>query len=139
MIRDELKKLKSTKGELRKFGLVVGGVFALIAALFWWRGSEYSWIFVTLAAPLILLGAVKPGLLKWVYLAWMTLGLALGLIVSTVLLTLFYYLLLTPVGLLARLFGKDFLDRKIQPEAESYWRKREASGPKPPKNYEQQF
>jgi polyferredoxin len=139
MLREELSKLKTGERELRKFGLVVGLVFGLLALLFWWRSSNYYPVFIFPAAPLILLGLFRPASLKWVYLGWMSLGLFLGLVVSTVLLTVFYYLVMTPLGLLARLFGKDFLDRRIQKDVQSYWRIREKSGPKRPETYEQQF
>ena len=54
----------------------------------------------------MLLGAVWPRALKWVYIAWMTLALVLGLVVSTVLLTVFYYAVVTPIGLLAPLSAR---------------------------------
>src|SRR5438874_12854631 len=111
MIRDEIKNLKSSPGDLRKFGLTVGSVFLLLGLWFAWRGkSIFPWLLAP-GAGLLLLGAAVPRALKSVYIGWMTFALVLGLIVSTTLLTLFYYLVLTPIGLIARLAGKDFLNR----------------------------
>src|SRR4051794_28465271 len=109
MIRDEIQQLKTGPRDLRKFGLLVGGVFGLVAAWWWWRGKPYASYALIPAVPLLLLGLVWPRGLKWPYLAWMSMALVLGMVVSTILLTIFYYVVVTPVGLLARLVGKDFL------------------------------
>jgi hypothetical protein len=68
----------------------------------------------------------------------MALAFLLGFVVSTVFLTVFFYLVVTPVGLIARLSGKDFLERKWS-NAPSYWLVRPASAAKPPAEYERQF
>jgi hypothetical protein len=138
MIREELKKLKTGPGDLRKFGLVVGGVFSLIALFFWWRGGHYA-LFLVPAVPLIVLGLAWPKCLRSVYLGWMGLALILGLIVSTILLTILYYLVLTPMGMAARLCGKDFMDRRWQREQKSYWKLRDQTSPRQRQRYEQQF
>jgi hypothetical protein len=138
MIREELKHLKTEPRDLRKFGLMVGGVFLLLGLWFVFRHKPWHGWFWVPGAVLITLGAIIPKALKHVYIAWMSLALVLGLIVSTLLLTLFYYLVVTPIGLAARLCGKDFLARKYS-SAPSYWLVRAASGPKQPAEYEQQF
>ena len=139
MIRDELVKLRTGPRDLRKFGLVVGGVFALLALVLWLRHkAAWPWLLVP-AVPLVGLGVVWPRGLKWIYLGWMALAFALGHVVSTVLLTLFFYLVVTPIGLLARCLGKDFLDRKWDRKAQSYWAPREASKPRTRTDYERQF
>jgi hypothetical protein len=63
----------------------------------------------------------------------------LGLVVSTVLLTLFFYLVVTPIGLLARASGKDFLSRRLERESRSYWIARRARSANHRQRYEQQF
>jgi hypothetical protein len=69
----------------------------------------------------------------------MSLALVLGLLVSTLLLALLFYLVVTPVGLLARLCGKDFLQRRISRGAASYWIRRDPSVVRTPDDYERQF
>ena len=139
MIRDEIRQLKTGDRDLRKFGLLVGGVFGLLAAWCWWRGKPAFPYFLAAALPLMILGATWPRSLKAVYLAWMSLALVLGLIVSTVILTVFFYLIVTPIGLLARAVGKDFLSLRLDPGASSYWIKRDTSTPKQRHEYERQF
>src|SRR5881397_3046119 len=112
VIREELKHLKTEPRELRKFGLMVGGVLLLLGFWFVFRHKPWhawSW---TPGALLLLLGILAPRVLKHIYLGWMTLAFVLGFIVSTILLTIFFYVVVTPIGLVARLCGKDFLERK---------------------------
>jgi hypothetical protein len=139
MIRDELNQLPVGRRELRKFGLVVGAVFLLLALWFGWRGRTFYPVFLVPGLPLVILGALLPQALKSVYRGWMTLALVLGLVVSSVVLTLFFYLVVTPVGLLARIVGKDFLNRKLRAEARSYWIARESGTPRDSGAYERQF
>jgi hypothetical protein len=120
-IRADLEKLKTGVRELRKFGLMVGGVFAAIGVLFLLRHKSSYPFFLGAGAALIAFGAVRPRLLKWIYIAWMALAFTLGFVMSNVILTLFFFLLVTPIGLIARLFGKDFLARNWDKDAASYW------------------
>jgi len=139
MIRDELQKLKTGPAELRQFGLVVGGVFGLLACWFWLRHKPfYPYLFIP-AVPLLGLGLVWPRSLKWVHLGWMGLAFLLGHLVSTVLLALCFFLVVTPLGLLARVLGQDFLHRKWDRRAASYWLSRDLSKRKARADYERQF
>jgi hypothetical protein len=139
MLQREIRELKTGTRELRRFGLLVGGVFACLGLVFLLRGkAHYPWFLVP-GLGLVLVGGVLPKALKLIYLAWMTLAILLGFIVSHVILTLFFFLVMTPIGLVARLFGKDFLRLKLQPGAETYWIPREKKGPKSAVEYEQQY
>jgi len=142
MFREEIEALtKATPRDLRKFGFVVGSVFCALALFFAvpkWHKDWYWWLLVP-GVPLVVLGAIFPRALKWVYVGWMTLAMALGAVVSTILLTLLFFLVVTPMGLIARLVGKDFLSRKLEPGAASYWILREASKPKQKHEHERQF
>ena len=121
MITEEIKQLKTAPRDLRKFGLTVGGVFVLLGFWFLYRHkTHYPW-FLFPGLLLFVLGLVAPKSLKQVYIGWMALGFFLGLIVSNVMLTVFFYLVVTPIGLAARCFGKDFLDRKWDTKATTYW------------------
>ena len=120
-IRADLEKLKTGVRELRKFGLMVGGVFFAIGVLFLLRHKSNPSFFLGLGTTLILFGTIWPHALKYVYIAWMALAFTLGFVMSNVILTLFFFLLVTPIGLLSRLLGKDFLAQKWNESATSYW------------------
>lgn len=137
-IRQQINDLKTDTPDLRKFGLLVGGVLCVLGLLLLLRHkTNYPYLFWP-GAGLIAFSAVCPRALKYPYIAWMTMAFALGFIMSQVILTLFFFLLVTPIGLVARLFGKDFLKRKRDLQATTYWIPREAKA-KPPVSYEQQF
>jgi hypothetical protein len=139
MIREDIKQLKTGPRDLRKFGLVVGGVFTLLGIFFWLRGKTFFPYLLGPGLALMILGTVWPRSLKEVYIGWMTLAFVLGFVVSHVILTLFFFLVITPIGLVARLCGKDFLNLKLQSQARTYWTERERKGSKAPAEYERQF
>jgi len=139
MLREEIKQLKTGAQELRRFGLLVGAGFTLLGVWFWWRGKGRYPYFLAPGAVLLGLGAGAPRALRLIYVGWMSLAFLLGFAVSNILLTLFFYVIVTPVGLLARLAGKDFLNRKLDGQTGSYWIMRDRSVPEQKKNYEQQF
>ncbi len=139
MIREEIKSLRTGERELRKFGLTVGGVFALLGCWFWWRGKTHFPCFLVPGVLLMLPGALVPRALKFIYIGWMSLAFILGIAVSTALLTLFFYLIVTPIGLISRLAGRDFLNRKFDRDATTYWIRRDRSSSAQTRNHEQQF
>jgi multisubunit Na+/H+ antiporter MnhG subunit len=137
-IRQQINDLKTDAPNLRKFGLLVGGVAMLIGLVLLLRHkTNYPYLFWP-GAVLIAFGAVWPRALKYPYIAWMTMAFVLGFVMSQVILTLFFFLLVTPISLLARLVGKDFLNRKRDARTRSYWIPREAKA-KTSASYEQQF
>ena len=137
-IREDIQKLKTGTRDLRKFGLMVGGVFAAVALLFWLRHKPVYPYFLGVGAMLIAFGAIWPRALKYIYIAWMSLAFVLGFIMAHVILTLFFFLVVTPIGLVARLFGKDFLRLKLNKAASSYWIPREPKV-QTAADYERQF
>jgi len=139
MIREEIKSLKTGARELRKFGLTVGGVFALVGCWYWWRGKTHLPYLLVPGVLLMLLGALVPRALKFIYIGWMSFAFILGFAVSTTLLTLLFYLIVTPIGLISRLAGRDFLNRKFDRNTATYWKKRDRSSSGHTRNYEQQF
>jgi hypothetical protein len=137
-LRDDIKQLKTGKRDLRKFGLLVGGIFVLIGLLFLWRHKSHYPYFLWPGLVLVVLGVVLPPALKWVYLAWMSVAFVLGFVMAHVILTLLFLLVITPLGLVARLFGQDFLSLNLNRAARTYWIPRDQLV-KSPATYERQF
>ncbi|MCW5555047.1 MAG: hypothetical protein KIS67_23145 [Verrucomicrobiae bacterium] len=137
-ILEDIRQLRTDAGVLRKFGLVVGGVLTGLGLLFLWRHKLYYPYFLWPGVVLVFFGAVWPRALKWVYLVWMSAAFVLGFAMAHVILTLLFFVIITPVGLVARLAGKDFLRLKLNRVAKSYWLPREQRV-KPPADYEKQY
>jgi hypothetical protein len=113
-----------TDAQARKSALVVAAVFLLIAAWNLYRGrTTVLIIFGSISAALFVAGLFVPVAARAFHRAWMRLAVALGHVNSRVLLTLMYYLVFTPYGLVSRLVGRDPLRRRGK-AGESYWTER---------------
>jgi hypothetical protein len=112
-----------SRRELRQFALIWIGFFALIGVYCWWghdslRAASIVWA----VAAAGLLGYLRPGVFRPVYVLWMALALPIGWTISHLLLMIVYYLVMTPIGLLMRLFGYDPMERQFECSAKSYWK-----------------
>ncbi len=123
---------------LRKYGVTMGVVLAVIGAVVLLKHRHNPAYFFIPSAAFLLAGLAAPVILKPVYIVWMRLALILGWINTRVLLALIFYLIFTPVGLLMHLFKADPLDLKFEHGKKGYWRVKENS-PVDPRCYERQF
>lgn len=106
--------------EGRKFAYTVGIAFSVLAGVVWWRDHlPVASVLGALGVVLLVAGTAVPGRLTPIHSAWMAFGLFLSRFTTPVFMGLTYYLVLTPTGLLMRLFGKNPLVR--EPENGSYW------------------
>jgi hypothetical protein len=138
MILKEIRNIKESKKDLRKFGLTVGIVLLAIAALLYWKGKENYTAFEIIGGFLVVVSILFPIILRPLNKIWMTLAILMGWIMTRVILIVIFYIVLTPLGLIARLIGKDFLDLKIDKEKDSYWEVRDKKG-EAAVDYERQF
>lgn len=121
-VRSEISAIDASSLKLRQFGLFVGGILAVVGLFMYFEDASFFWLFV--GGALIVLGVIAPSALRYPYYVWMTLAAVLGLIVAPVILAMLFYFVLTPIGLLQRLFGTDPLARRYEPDAASYWKKK---------------
>ena len=92
----------------RSFGFSVGGVCLAVAALLTWRGSAgAAGALFAIGALLVILALVAPAALRVPNRVWWGLAEVLGWVNSRIVLTLFFVLVLTPVGVAMRLFGRN--------------------------------
>ena len=135
---EEIKNIKSEKSDLRKFGIIVGIVLLIIAGFFFLKEKESFQLFLTIGTVLFVTGIVIPFTLKPIYWVWMVFSTILGWFMTRVILSLLFYVILTPIGLIARSIGKQFLNLKMDHSKQSYWNMKtvEASNTQ---NYEKQF
>ena len=73
---------------------------------------------------MFLIGFLKPAWLSKPNYYWYKFGIILGAIVAPIVMALVFLITIVPIGLLAKLFGKDMLDQRLDPSAESYWKDR---------------
>ncbi len=139
MVAEEIRNIKSGKGELRKFGLTMGIALGVLGGLLLWRGKHYSFYFFILSAAFILLCLALPASLKPIHRAWMSLAIVLGWLMSRVVLTILFFVVITPIALLARLSGRDFLGLRFKANPrDSYWVPR-GRAERQKRDYERQF
>jgi hypothetical protein len=116
----EIKNIESGKKELRQFGFLFAAISLVLSVYIYFNGRipygcgslTVLFLFSALAFPKILLPLHK---------VWMTLAVILGFVMTRVILSLLFYLVITPIRFIIR---KDLLDEKIDKQKETYWIRR---------------
>jgi hypothetical protein len=118
--------MAADRAHLRRFGLVVGGALVAIAAYLLFRGRAPigRWVAGGLGAPLLALALLRPAWLAPVERAWMAVAAVLGWVNTRILLSVLFFVVLTPISLVGRLFGRDPLARRRGAGRTSYWQTR---------------
>lgn len=125
LIKDELKHIKETPADLRKSGITVGVVLLIIAVIVYFTAERINYYLAVPALILIITGLVYPKALKPFNKGWMIFAITLGIINSRLLLSIIFFLVITPTRFAAMLFGKKFLSLELDKNKDSYWEKRE--------------
>lgn len=131
-------KKRSRRAE-REFGLIVGGVLVLLSAWWLYRGKFPTLSHVTLpiGGVLVLLGLTFPAALSWPNRAWMALAEVLSFVTTRIVLAFVFFVIVTPIGFVKRLFGWDPLQRRAA-ASDSYWRPY-SDRQRDPRHYEKMF
>lgn len=118
----------NSKKEWQKFGYGLSVILLLIGTLQMIFGSGYLYIYLYTISSIILLSALAfPIVLKPLFIFFSYFGFGMNWLVTHLILTLVFYLLITPIGLLLKLFGKKLLDVEFPRKGKSYWISREGS------------
>jgi uncharacterized membrane protein HdeD (DUF308 family) len=121
-VKTELNNLDTSPKRLKSFGIIVGGIFLAIGIwIFFKSESTFAYLLGFLGIFLILGGLLFPRNLIGIYKIWMGTAFALGWIVSRTILVLLFYLIVTPIGFIAKLFNKHFMDVNFENKDKSYW------------------
>lgn len=122
--------------------LIIG--FPILAVVFtligWLRtGAIPSWTpwLAAIGAGLGVIFWLIPQIAKPFYLVWFFAACCIGIVVSNLLIGAFFYLVITPFGLVMRAFGRDPMDRRWEKSKTSYWR--DAERIVDPQRYWRQF
>ena len=122
----EIKEIKASPKELRKFGFTLGTAFLILALYILIKKDANVGYFIFGFTAVIIGGAIfKPASLINFYKMWMSLALCLSWVMTRVILSVLFYVGFTIIKILAKIFGKEFLDLKIDKNRKSYWIKRE--------------
>ena len=114
-------------GTERSFGLVFSAVFAIIGFYpLWYNENIRIWACI-IAFIFLFFGIFFPKILIVPNKLWFKLGLLLGAIVAPIVMGMIFFLTVTPIGIIMRLFGKDVINQKIKKNEKSYWIKRNKS------------
>lgn len=122
----------------RSFGIVFTIVFAVIGIFPLMGAAEPRWWALGLALLFILAALGYPKVLSPLNRFWTRFGLLLHRVVNPIVMSLLFFLVVTPIALLMRIFGKRPLQLKPDPDAPTYWIPRDPPGPEP-ESMKQQF
>ncbi len=125
MLKEELKLIDKSDEAVKKTGLSVGVVLILISLLLWYLGKT-SFVYFSIAGGLfVILAFIAIPVLRPFHKLWMMFALMMGFVMSRIILTLLFYIVLTPIGLIAKIVGKKFMPLGFDKSASTYWEKRE--------------
>jgi len=134
---EEIRNIKTKEKNLRDFGITIGIILLSVSVFLFFKESNFYNLIFYLAGSFLGLGLILPVVLKPIYFIWMIFSLLIGWFMTRLILSLLFYLVITPIGVILRLTGKDFLKIKKLKQT-SYWNYRE-SQIENNQNYEKQF
>ena len=121
MMNHLISRIKITKEEIRKFGIVIGIILLIIGVILLWKGNIYYPILMIIGIFLFVGGLSIPIILKPIYIIWMIFATIMGWLMTRFILSLLFYGLITPISLIARLMGKKFIYLRWDKINNSYW------------------
>ena len=116
----ELNSIESSRKDLKNFGFIIGFILVVIGVLLFFREKDSFVYFFSIGLSFIGLGIITPAALKPIHKIWMTFAIIIGWVMTRVILSILFYLIISTIGIFARLVGKDFLNLKSK-NNESYW------------------
>lgn len=128
------------KSDLRKFGLiaiVVLGIISFLLRFVFHTEATLPAVLFTAGLCIFIISLISAKATRIIYLAMTLAALPVGIVINVLLMGVFYFLILTPLGLVFRAFGRDVLNREFDVKADSYWVKRQRN--KTPESYFHQF
>jgi len=117
------KKISIKKKDNIIFGITFSVVFLIVALWPLLDGLNFRmWSLITSAA-FVMISFTIPNVFTYLNLFWIKLGYFLGKIISPIVMGIVFFIIVTPIGLLLRLFGKDIL--RLKRNKKTYWIKRD--------------
>ena len=117
------RKKRTEANEARKFGWILPAILLVLAGLFYWRGhTTRAEVVGGVAILVVLVAQLLPGIWIRFFRGWMKFAEGLSWVMTRVILSVFFFLVITPIGLFMRLIGKRPMDLSWQDGASTYWR-----------------
>lgn len=126
MIHESLGRRTETQASSeRSFGFVFAAVFAIVALWPMWGGASVRWWAAAIAAGFASVAIIRPGVLRPANALWARFGALLHSIVSPIVLGFMFFIVITPLGLLMRVLGKNPLQLRYDRSLATYWIERQ--------------
>jgi hypothetical protein len=119
--------LNPSRKDLRIFAALQVPFFSLVSFLLSRNGKidpDTAWWIIGSSAAAGIVGFVLPAAIRWIYVVWTAAVFPIGWVMSYVLLGGVFYLVVTPIGLIMRICGRDPMQRKFDSQAKTYWQPR---------------
>ena len=113
-----------SKSSNKSFGVLFFIVFLILGMWPLTKGNIINVYLVIIAAVFLILGFLNSNLLTPLNKGWIKFGEILGLFIAPIIMALVYFIILTPISLIVRVFGKDLLGLKFNKKIDTYWIKR---------------
>lgn len=126
-----MENLEKSPKELKKFGLTMALICFLFSLVGIWKNSALTGLALGLwgaTGVFLVLALVAPTSLRLFEKFWMALAEKINKVVTPIILTITFYVLITPLGLLLKLMGKDILSLKIDKTRTTYWEEVDQAG-----------
>jgi len=111
------------KTEQRKFGLVMAVAVTVIGLIRWWFHGfgAFPWGYIYIAAAFGVPGLLFPRVLQPVFWAWMKFSVGLNWVMTRLILSLAFFLMIVPMRVILMIVRHDPLNRSWKPDLPSYW------------------
>ena len=122
-LKEEFLRMDRSAKALGRFGFILGGMSILVGLLLIARHRTGLPLLI-IGVLLVAAGFFAPNTLKYLHAAWIGFSLLIGWVVTRVILTIVFFLVVTPIGLLQRLAGHSPLELGFRTATHSYWQPR---------------
>lgn len=135
---EEIKQIPNEKKALRNFAITFGIALFIVGSFWFYQKNEVYKVLYSLGALFILCGAFFPLLVRRIHFLLASLLIIASSCITVIALIAIYYMIFTPVRVIAAICGKRFLDESIDNNRESYWIDRSQSQSEK-ENFERQY
>ena len=105
----------------RSFGLLFFLVFLILGLWPLKNSLDPNLYLISISSVFLILGLTNSKILSPLNKLWIKFGEILGMIIAPLVMALVYFIVLTPISLIVRIFGKDLLGLKFLKQKDSYW------------------